>query len=260
MLVRYRGGVAAIAVVAAALVLAGCSASPAGGATAPAPTTSTTSPAPATPTATPSAGAGGAGCPSNGGTVPSDADVATIEDIDGDGRADEEFYTEGGTSANGFQYGIRTASGAVITLDDDLAGPAGHYGWTAKRQSGIVTVLDDGRTATLHAFLGCAFVTTMNQDGQPYTFGLNGFSDAGTGVECTDDNGGPLLAGVLAAQQSDGTYTITGTVVQPIDGGITARNDSTFPIGEGLSQDDPQVRLAMTSTCGDVPKVGTSGR
>ena len=192
--------------------------------------------------------------------MPPDADVATIEDVDGDGRADEEFYTEQGTAANGFQYGIRTASGAVITLDDDLAGPNTHSGWTSVRQSAIVTVLDDGRTATLHGFVDCAFVTTENQDGQPYTFGLNGFSDAGTGVECTDENGGPLLAGVLAARQPDGTYTITGTVVHPLDGGLTARNDSTFPIADGLSQDDPQVRLAMTSTCGDVPKVSTSGK
>jgi hypothetical protein len=260
MLVRYRGGVAALAVAVATLVLAGCSASPAGGATAPAPTTTTSAgPTAAAPTS-PSAGAEDAGCPANGETVPSDADVATIEDVDGDGRADEEFYTEHGTSANGFQYGIRTASGAVITLDDDLAGPNTHSGWTSVRQSAIVTVLDDGRTATLHVFLDCAFVTTKNQDGQPYTFGLNGFSDAGTGVECTDENGGPLLAGVLAAQQADGTYTITGTVVHPLDGGLTARNDSTFPIGEGLARDDPQVRLAMTSTCGDVPKVATSGR
>lgn len=260
MMVRYRDGLAALAVAAAALVLAGCSAGPAGSATTPPTAPTSAVPTTAAPTATPTGAAEGAGCPANGGTVPSDADVATIEDVDGDGRADQEFYTEHGTSTSGFQYGIATASGAVITLDDDLAGPNRHSGWTSIRETGIATVLDDGRTATLHAFVDCAFVTTTDDAGKPYRFGLNGFSDYGTGVECSDQNGGAFVVGVLAAKQSDGTFTITGTIVNLVDEGRTATNGTSYEIGTGLAQDDPRVALAMTSTCGDVPKVGTSGR
>ncbi|BDZ47488.1 hypothetical protein [Naasia aerilata] len=248
---------AAVLITAGTLGLVGCGGQPAGSGTSAPPPSASAAP---TPTPTPSASPAEQGCPPNDASVPSDADIASIEDVDGDGRPDEEFYTEEGVDGAGFQYGIRTASGAVITLKDDLAGPGVHSGWTSKRQSAIVTVLDDGRTATLHAFLDCGFVVTLNEQGQPYTFGLNGFSDAGTGVKCTDENGGPLLAGVLAARQADGTYTITGTIVHPLDGGTSARNESSFDIASGLPEGDPQVKLAMTSTCGDVPKVGTSGK
>jgi hypothetical protein len=210
------------------------------------------------PTAGPSAaGAPVAGCPANAVPVPGDAVLATIEDIDHDGLPDAEFYSE----KDGFYYGIRTASGATILLKDDLAGPNTHSGWTSTRERAIVTILDDGRAATLHAFIDCAFVTTTDAGGAPYRFGLNGFSDFGTGVQCTDQNGGALLYGVLASRQSDGLYDITRTQIILDEGGRVARGSShDWVVAQGVPKDDEQVALAMRSTCGQTPIVKTSGR
>ena len=196
------------------------------------------------------------GCPANDVPVPTDADPVAIGDVDRDGRPDTAFYTE----ANGFYYGIRTGSGATILLDDDLAGPGKHNGWTSIREKATVTVLDDSRTASLHAFIDCAFVTTVDHNGEPYRFGLKGFSDYGTGVQCTDDNGGGLLYGVLAKRRNDGLYDITRTQILLEDSGRAARNGPTDVVAEGLTADDSQVALAMRSTCGEAPIVSTSGR
>ena len=77
---------------------------------------------------------------------------------------------------------MRTRLGQLL-LRDDLAGPGVHSGWSAKLDEPaiVATVLDDGRTASLHAFVGCRFVTTTGPDGSPYRFALNGFGTAGTG-------------------------------------------------------------------------------
>ena len=124
-----------------------------------------------------------------------------------------------------------------------------------------MAVLDDSRTATLHAFVDCAFITTTDPQGKAYRFGLNRFSDFGTGVECTDRNGGALLYGVLAARRDDGLYDITRTHIVLEDEGRVARNGSHVEIvAEGLPADDKQVALAMRSTCGETPIVSTSGR
>jgi hypothetical protein len=124
-----------------------------------------------------------------------------------------------------------------------------------------VTVIDDGRTATLHAFVDCGFVTTTDQQGTPYHFGLHGFYDFGTGVECTNQNGGYLLFGVLASLRKNGLYDIVGTQILLADHGRIARNDTSPEVlAEHLPPDDPQVALAMKSACGDIPIVSTSGR
>lgn len=197
-----------------------------------------------------------AGCVPNGASIPAGADTATIEDVDGDGKPDVEYYSESPT----FEYGIQTASGATFSLADDLAGPGRHSGWSAQLENEtVVTVLDDGRTATLHAFVDCGFVTTFGVDGAPYRFLLNGFGDYGTGVECSNGNGGRQLLGVLAARQPDDLYNISHTVVTVSPGGLLATNGSSSAGATGLSATDPQVVTAMGSSCGDVPKVQTSG-
>lgn len=216
------------------------------------PTAEPTDSAPATATAA----AAVAGCPPNGASIPTGADTATIDDVDGDGRPDVEYYSESPT----FEYGIQTASGATITLADDLAGPNRHGGWSAVLENEtVITVLDDGRSATLHAFVDCGFVTTRGVDGAPYRFLLNGFGDAGTGVECSSGNGGRQLLGVLATRQSDDLYDISHTVVTVPRGGLLATNGSPAPAATDLPASDAQVVAAMRSSCGDVPKVQTSG-
>jgi hypothetical protein len=238
----------------AGLALAACASTP----SAAAPTATVT----ATPSASPSASGtpvpwgSGPGCPAGGGGIPSGAQTAQIGDADGDGKPDTEFYTQSAPYA----YGIQTASGATITLKDDLAGPGSHSGWTSHRETAVVTVIDDGRTAHLYAFVDCGFTASKDASGKPYTFTLAGYGQYGTGVECTDENGGALLFGVLAAKQPDGTYSIQGTDVNLVDGGRTAENaGSPQTLASGLAQSDPQVALANRSSCGDVPIVHTEG-
>lgn len=209
------------------------------------------------PDATPTVDPAG-GCPANGVPVPSGATTASIGDVDGDQRSDTAFYSEAGP----FEYGIHTASGATIVLRDDLAGPGVHSGWSAKLDGPaiVATVLDDGRSASLHAFVGCRFVTTKGPDGSPYRFALNGFGTAGTGVACNDRNGGTLIEGALAVKRSDGRYDIRWTQIDLSADGTRATNGTTETRWSGLAASDPRVGQAMGSHCGSLPKVGTSGR
>ncbi|NQX03441.1 hypothetical protein HQQ82_01355 [Rathayibacter sp. VKM Ac-2856] len=190
--------------------------------------------------------------------MPAGATTAEIGDVDGDGRADQGFYTE----TDGFAYGIRTASGATVLQSDPLAGPGGHRGWTVAVAPGLAaTVLEDGRTAALLAFTDCAFVTPTGTDGEPYTFTLAGFGDAGTGVACgpADARGDRSIVGLLAEQGDNGSYSITSTTVELSADGRTATNGAVTSAGESLAADDPVVAAAMTATCDGVASVGTSG-
>ncbi|MCJ1687457.1 hypothetical protein [Rathayibacter sp. VKM Ac-2927] len=232
-----------------------------------APSASTSTPAssataaPASPSASaPSSAppASSTGCIPNDTPVPAGVATAEIGDVDGDGRADQAFYDEDG----GFDYGIRTASGATFLQQDTLAGPATHRGWTvAVSPTLAATVLSDGRTAALFAFTDCAFVTPVGVDGEPYRFVLAGFGDAGTGVTCgtADADGHHSISGVLAAQDADGRYSITSTRVALSADGRTATNGAVTSGGDDLAQDDPAVVAAMTATCDGVASVQTSG-
>jgi hypothetical protein len=218
----------------------------------------------ASPTPTPSASAvvsspsaGSAGC-SNGTTaIPANASVARIGDIDGDGRPDTEYYAQEAP-----QYGIRTAAGGVYPVQDQLAGPATHSGWTAGLDAspGFVTVLSDGRSANLLVFQDCRWIRTRGVDGKGYTFGLNGFSDAGTGVACNDRNGGVLLEGVLAVKRPNGRYDIRWTQIDVSGDGTLARNGTTETRWSDLAATDARVLAANESRCGDAPIVHTDGR
>lgn len=254
------------ACIASGLLLTGCAAQPStadGPSTAMTSTASEPAPDPSTPAASvaPASDAttGTEGCSDRTTAIPAGADTASIGDVDGDGKDDTAFYAE---APAGFEYGIRTAAGGVYALEDDLAGPGVHSGWSARvgDPAVAVTVLDDSRTATLHAFVGCRFVSPTGVDGKPYRFGLNGFSDAGTGVAC-DDRGDALeLEGVLAKKRTDGRYDIRWTRIDVSADGTRATNGPTETRWTGLASSDARVKAAMGSTCAGAPKVGTSGR
>jgi len=197
------------------------------------------------------------GCPANNETIPGGADIATIPDIDGDGQPDIHFYSE----IPNFMYGVQTATGATVILRDQLAGPHTHSGWTAQLGSDLViTVLDDGRTASLHAFVDCRFVTTTDLDGTPYRLGLNGFSDDNTAVRCGNGDGGLELIGVNAARQPDTTYDIVKTTITISRDGKRVVHSSAQTEATGLAASDERVTSARGSTCADVPEVGSIGR
>jgi hypothetical protein len=247
-----------------ALLLTGCSAA-AGGAASPAAAPAAAEGSATTPPTTPgtvptsSAPAAAHGCSNGSTTVPAGAATATTPDVDGDGKPDLAFYAEESVP---FAYGIRTSAGGVYRLPDDLAGPGRHSGWTAAIDAEVahVTVLDDGRNATLHAWVGCRFVTTLGSDGKPYRFGLNGFSDYGTGVTCETGSGGTHLAGVLAKRRGDGRFDVSFTRIEVSADGTKAVNGATETRWTGLAASDPRVATAMRSSCPGAVEVRTSGR
>jgi len=221
----------------------------------PTPPSSTSSPAEPQTSSNPGAPTSIAGCAPNDAVVPAGAETSPIEDVDFDGRADTQFFAE----EPDFFYGISTASGAVYMLRTDLAGPGKHSGWSAQLESGlVVTVLDDSRTATLHTFTNCAFQTTTAPDGSDASIDLKGMADA-HGVQCSSGNGGRWLNETVATRLESGRFTITSSTIEFSSDGTTATRGIPSEVVTDVPADDPRVALASQSTCGDIPKVATSG-
>ncbi|MCU1446906.1 hypothetical protein [Cryobacterium sp.] len=196
------------------------------------------------------------GCPATEGSVPEGAVTAEIADVDGDGKNDTEWYSEATVP---FVYGITTASGATIALPDNLAGANSHSGWTAQLHNGVVvTVLDDGRGAVLHALVDCDFVTPIGVDARPYTFDMQNLRGFGTGVGCLEMEGGLELNGLQVSENRDDTYALMSTGITVSTDGLTAMNGYTA-VESALPSDDRRVALAHSSTCADTPVVSTSG-
>lgn len=215
-------------------------------------TTATSAPSPVS-----SQRGGGKGCSPNGVRIPDGADTASIDDVDETDSGATEFYSETPV----FEFGVHTKSGATIVLRDDLAGPAMHNGWMARFATNIFAVTDDGRGATLHAFVDCRFVQPEGVDGRPYSFTLNGRGTAGTGVGCSSFvDGTKKLVGLNAVRLSNGRFRIDSTEVKVSADGRRATNG---PVERGrttYAADSEAVRQANRSTCSDVPIVHTSGR
>jgi len=197
------------------------------------------------------------GCPATPAEMPAGVVSAEIADVDGDGENDTEWYSE---SSSPFTYGITTASGATHTLTDDLAGPGAHSGWTAALHNGVVvTVLDDGRSASLHAFVDCEYVTPIGVDGRPYTFDMQNLRGNGTGVGCLEVEGGLELNGLQVAEKHGDTYALMATGITVSENGLSAMNGYTAVSGS-VPEDDRRVTAAQTSTCANAAVVSTSGQ
>jgi len=221
----------------------------------PTPPISTSAPAEPPTSSSPEAPTPIAGCTPNDAVIPAGAETSPIEDVDFDGKADTQFFAE----EPDFYYGISTASGAVYMLRTDLAGPGKQSGWSAQLESGlVVTVLDDSRTATLHTFTNCAFQTTTAPDGSDASIDLKGMADA-HGVQCSSANGGRWLNETVATRLESGRFTITSSTIDFSSNGTTATRGIPSEVVVDVPADDPRVALASQSTCGDIPKVATSG-
>jgi hypothetical protein len=248
-------GRSSVVVAVLAITLSGCSAiGAAGGASASAQLEDTEAAATASPTEEPTTAP--EGCPATTDSVPDDAVTAKIDDVDGDGESDTEWYSEATVP---FVYGITTASGATITLTDTLPGPNTHSGWTAQLHNGVVvTVIDDGRGAALHALVDCDFVTPIGVDARPYTFDMQNLRGFGTGVGCLEVEGGLELNGLQLTENKDETFSLMATGITVSTDGLTAMNGYTA-VEESLPENDPRVDLARASSCDDTPIVSTSG-
>lgn len=262
----HRRALAAVASLVAALALAGCST--------PQPTTSPTVTTTATvvaqpsasptatepsPVATTSASAAPAGCAAGTTVKPGDAVSKAVGDLDGDGRPDSIYYSEGAS-----QFGIATASGAVLPVRDTLAGPGKHTAWAARIAGGaVVMVLSDGRGAELYGLQrsgsGCSLGAVLNPQGTQYGFDQEELRGNGTGVGCREHNG-TRLGGYDAHAVGGDRFKVTFTVVTVAPDARSARNGATSVLATSAANDSALVRTAEGSTCGSAPIVGSSGK
>ncbi|WP_194904036.1 hypothetical protein [Quadrisphaera sp. INWT6] len=273
---RTRAVLPPTALVATALLLAGCGA---GGtaadaastapslstATSAAPSTSTSTASGATGTASSSAGSSG-GCAPTGQEVPSGAATAATADLDHDGRADELWLADSTTGSGALErrLGVRTASGAVFSTTYTSASP---QGTTAVGQaldgSTSIVLLSDGRQVPLYAVVtgsgqgACQLVASANAQGQQYAFDL-GFTGYGSGVACvpTSQGGSDLALYGLLVVGGDAEGDLPGiqrTRIDLSDGGRQARNGPTDSPAElqGINPEGAQVAAARQVSCGD---------
>lgn len=286
-----RSGVMRLApLCAVALVLSGCTgtvgapptAAPSTSAASSATSSATSSPSgPSVPTATPvptpsetpyvdpdgptpepigSSSATGSGCTDSGPGVPAGAATTQIPDIDGDGKPDTQFLT---TSAP-FRYGIRTSAGGTYTVEDGLPQRGVHSAWITGTDSGLgyAVVIDDGSTATLHSFMHCTLTTLRTTDGDPFTLPLRRSPERSTGVACTNQNGGTLIAAEETRRRDDGTYDVFQALVQFAKASNPSAGDDEVGLDDfapparytGLSADDPRVLQASGSFCWAAPE------
>ncbi len=136
-------------------------------------------------------------------------------DLDGDGKADT-IFTDGTTG-----FGIKTATGAIITANPLLGGGGDHHAWAMTMDSEPpVAVVDDGHTASVFALVNCKLVTPKNPQGKRYTFTLEGFGPYGTGVTCAgSQRGGYILGGVNAVKSGHGCGRESEEFLECLDAG-----------------------------------------
>jgi hypothetical protein len=225
-------------------------------ATAPTPVDEPTVTAAPAPSSTPG------GCPSNGAARPGDAESAIDGDLDGDGRHDTVLYSPGSDL-----FGIVTASGAVLTVRDPLAGPGRHTGWATRIAGGaVVMVLADGRGADLYSLQRsggmCTIGPVLNAQGDQYRFDQEDLRGHGTGVGCRPQEGALQLGGYDArpVQGDPDRLRVTFTRVTVSGDGRTATNGATSVVAESAASGSATVRIARGSTCGSAPIVGSNGQ
>ena len=235
-----------LAVLPAALLIAGCSsgdedpaASPGSATTATTTVTTTTAAAPPS-----TRGAGGSGCPATGYALTGTNSAPTL-DVDGDGQADTEWIATQPTGDGSVQFGVQTASGAAISANLASASPNARSVLVADVTGNgeFVVLASDGRAVQLWAISDCAIVPVQNPQGQQYTFDL-GFTGHGTGVGCADVDGDGVRD--LVGLEADGV-TVTSTIVA-LDGPNASNGASTT-----ISDVTPALADAARSVgCGDL--------
>jgi hypothetical protein len=234
----------------AALLLAGCSNG--GGGTGASGTSSSAGGASSSSSSASASSSGAAkvGCPSVGRAVPSGARTAQTIDVDGDGRPDTEWIAPTPSADGSVPFGVRTASGAVVTASISSASPAARSVMFADvtGKGEIIALASDNRQVLLYSFSQCQIIPEQNVQGQQYAFDL-GFTGYGTGVGCVDVNGDGTtdLVGLKFVPEPQGAGTIQRTVVEL--NGPNARNGATdtVPVTRASVADE-----ARSISCGDL--------
>jgi len=187
------------------------------------------------------------GCAPTGTGVPAGATSKQIVDVDGDGRPDTGWLSDGGTT-----FGITTASGATFSVPIELAGGGPRTVLVADTDGHgtIAALASDGRTVELLLVHDCGLSPATNAQGAHYEFDL-GFRGTGTGVGCSQITGTPtrslvgLNVHLNAAGLPDSIHR-----TQIILGATTARNGITDTIP---TEGNPAAtQSGGTISCGDL--------
>lgn len=244
----------AAAGIAVAMLVSGCSIFPS---PAPAPTTAPTSSAPAAPPATtpraappattpptPTAAPTAAGCAPTTATMPAGAVSRTTIDVDGDGVADTEWVT----TTPSLQFGVTTASGATYSFSLNTASPAARVGFIARlNDHRIVALTDDNRSASVHFFVNCGWVTTKDSHGAPFALDFNDLAGTGSGVGCS--------FGYVVQFQATNSATGWKVTKRPLNLNSTGSFASFGPatvVVANASASDSRVKVAQALTCESV--------
>ena len=194
---------------------------------------------------------GNAGCPSVGRAIPAGAHSAPTVDVDGDGRPDTEWIASAPDANGAVAFGVRTASGAVLSATISSASPVARSVMFADvtGHGEIIALASDGRQVLLYGVSECQIVPEKNAQGQQYAFD-RGFTGYGTGVGCADATGDgvPDLLGLKAVTDAGGATTSIERTVVTLNG-PQARNGavSTIP-----TPTPDQVKQANDITCGNL--------
>jgi hypothetical protein len=184
-----------------------------------------------------------------GRAVPSGAVTKPTVDVDGDGRPDTAFIVGPAAGSGAVTFGVRTASGAVLSAPFDSASPVSRSVLFADvtGHGEVIALADDHRQVQLWAVSDCQLVREQNVQGQQYAFDL-GFTGYGTGVGCVDANadGTPDLVGLKYVPEQQGAGTVQRTIV--VLSGQQARNGATDTVV--VTRAD-MAQEAQSVTCGD---------
>ncbi|NAZ75278.1 hypothetical protein GTQ99_07550, partial [Kineococcus sp. T13] len=185
--------------------------------------------------------------------VPAGAGSATTVDLDGDGRPDALWLADVGGRR---ELGVSTTGHGTSSVAFTSAAPQRASASAAVLASGApVVLLDTGRSVQLYAYRaeGPALVPVRDARGEQYSFSL-GSTPYGTGLTCLAQPDGLHLYGEDATSDAAGTsWSVTRTEVTVSAEHSRADDGASTTVGTGLAADDPAVRAARGTTCGDVP-------
>jgi hypothetical protein len=190
------------------------------------------------------------GCSDPAPEMSQPANTGEIVDIDGDGRRDTAWLAS--PASGGRELGVLTAAGGGDRVMIDSASPVALTLLVADadEQPPVELFVSDNRTVQLWTFVDCSLQPVTDTSDQPYQFDL-GFRGTGTGVGCIDADGDGRrdLVGLNVTATTDTTVEWSRTIIER--DGVQASNGPTDTGTYRRSEDDAEIELLYTVTCGD---------
>ena len=182
-----------------------------------------------------SSAATGKGCKSTGSGIPAGTKKKTTIDVDGDGKADTEWFTA-------TTFGITTHSGATSTVKPSISGAADPMALTGKLKgtSTVIVLIAGSRDVQTFRYLDCKIQPVVDKHKVQYRFDLTGKYGNGVGTEDSNGDGKDTLVGYELSPQGDTkpgqTVKITTTTINisglTASAGTTGTSTTSLPGGK----------------------------